>query len=62
MKVVLQKFLIKQIAKPAKNLRCQNCGSLLGKFADLDNGTLQIKCRSCGKLNDFKFPVDRLFK
>ena len=60
MKIVLQKYTIERLEKPLKNLRCLNCGSLLGRFGDLTDGILQIKCKSCHQLNDFKFPVDKV--
>lgn len=37
-----------------EELRCENCGRLLGK-AIVNNGFLEIKCPKCGWLNKRKW-------
>ena len=37
-----------------QELRCSGCGHLLGK-AMVRNGYLEVKCKHCGLLNQFKW-------
>lgn len=41
------------IPQPLQNIRCQKCGALLGKYADLKTSLLEIKCRKCKTFNKF---------